>query len=111
MIGKLLQKFKFLGFPPKEKCLVRKVTIDSIYSDMVDAQKWLTPDIASDEQETKKYLTSLSNWNYFLSSYKSNDELWYYRFPENYWKKLRGSHGYIILREGKYCEYFELVKN
>ncbi len=112
----LLNKFKiwldFLGFPNKHECLVRKVDIDNIYSDMIVAQSWLLPNDRPDDEITQKiYMTTLPRWNWFLSSMHEGDELWYYRFPNEMWQKLRGSHGYLILRDDNYYRYFEIAKN
>ncbi|MCP4352938.1 MAG: hypothetical protein GY795_46400 [Desulfobacterales bacterium] len=86
--------------------------MSNIYSDMIEAQSWFMPGSdPGDEISIKNYMETLPDWNNFLFSYKMGDELWYYRFPYEMWRKLSGSHGYVILRNGKYYCYFELAKN
>ncbi len=112
MIEQLKTWIRFLGFPKQGECLVRKVNIDNIYIDFIEAQSWLYPhDKPEDELSIKNYMKNLPSWNCFLSSFQEGDELWYYRFPSKMWQKLRGSHGYAILRNGKYYLYFEIAKN
>lgn len=112
MLNKLLIWLKFLGFPSKNKCLIRKINLSDIYSDIIKAQSWLAPDMYSENEVfVKNYMETLPVWNDFLSSLKAGDELWYYRFPKEMWQKMRGSHGYLILRNGRYYSCFELAKN
>ncbi len=111
MVNKIKIWLRFLGFPKKDKCLIRKVSVQDVYNDIGIAQSWLMPGEVDDPSTIKNYMTSLPVWNHFMSSIKLNDELWYYRFPDVMWKNSKGSHGYVILRSGKYYDYFEIAKN
>ncbi len=102
---------RFLGFPKMEDCLIREVELHNIFADVLEAQKWLTPEMGAGEADVKRALESNPNWTKFVEAIGPGDELWYYRFPEDRWRKLRGSHGYVIVKNRKYQQYFEFARN
>jgi hypothetical protein len=62
-------------------------------------------------KDNRRYLKEWGEWNKFISNYKTGDELWYYRSPQDSWAKLAGEEGFAIYRHGKLISRIITVLN
>jgi len=40
-------------------------------------------------------------WKPFIAKMLKDDELWFYRLPDEFWQHLQGHQGYVLIRNGK----------
>ncbi len=99
MLNTILISLKHLFVIKIENCLVREIDperIDEAFE--IEHQEFYnTP---SDGSGLSPHFME-NIWHPFFLKLKPGDKLWFYRYPPEYWEKLMGQQGYVIMRNGK----------
>jgi hypothetical protein len=106
---KLISQIKcFIFLPSPKACLIRKINLLNIEEAFkLESQELHGKLIDSDE----KVVYKPKSWDSFIQKMMPGDELWFYRFPDEYWMNLMGQQGYVILRDGKLINTLMTVRN
>ncbi len=100
MIRSIINLFKqILNIPSIENYLVRKIDPVKIRDAFeLEHQEFYK------EPSDGSGLSSLfmeREWKPFINKLSLNDELWFYRLPAEFWQRMKGHQGYVIMRNGK----------
>lgn len=82
-------------------CLVKKIHISKLADALANEDKEFFKKRGSKPKQYYEQMIASGAWKKFLSMLEPEDDLWFFRFPDSYWKKLKGRQGYVILRKGK----------
>lgn len=99
MINSIIIWFKHLFLLDLIKCLVRKIDPKRIEEafELEHQEFYSAP---SDGSGLSPHFME-NEWKPFILKMLPEDELWFYRLPNEYWQALQGYQGYIIIRDGK----------
>ncbi len=91
--------FKLLFVVKIETCLVREIDPEGIDKAFETEHQEFYNSPSDGSGLCTKFMENV--WQPFLLKFKKGDTLWFYRYPPEYWEKLMGQQGYVIMRNGK----------
>ena len=99
MLRSLLTYFKIVFLLKIEQCLVRKVELANI-DEAFELEHQEFYNMPSDGSGLSAHFLE-NEWAQFIQKMRTDDELWFYSYPTEYWEQITGQQGYVIIRQGK----------
>jgi len=93
-ISNILRPYPYIDF------LVRKINKDTLVEALMLEEQEFDGKIRHAEQFYENRLQD-KDWTDFLSKLHSNSELFFFKYPIEYWMKSQGRQGYVIIENDK----------